>query len=67
MLGCIAGTSLWLASKNALMTVGNFTDTPSKQDSTVILNMLTAGFTVDRVPERLVDYYEHNGEGISGT
>lgn len=67
MLGCVAGTSLWLASKKALKAVGGFTDTPSKQDSTVILKMLTAGYTVDRVPERLVDYYEHNGEGISGT
>lgn len=67
MLGCVAGTSLWLASKNALKAVGGFTDTPSKQDSTVILKMLTAGFTIDRVPERLVNYYEHNGERISGT
>ncbi len=67
MLACIAGTSLWLVKKEILVAIGMFDDVPSKQDSTVILKMLTKGYEVARVPERLVDYYEHKGDGISGT
>lgn len=67
MLGCIAGTSLWLARKDVLVKVGMFDDVPSKQDSTLILKMLVSKYRVARVPERLVDYHEHQGDGISGT
>ena len=66
MLGCVAGTSMWLASKDVLNSVGNFDDVPSKQDSTLILKMIDAGYTVYGTPEKLVLYLEHSGERISG-
>ncbi len=67
MMGCVAGTSMWLAPKKVLNSVGNFDDVPSKQDSTVILKMLIAGYNVFGTSEKLVLYYEHCGNGISGT
>ena len=66
MLNCIASTSLWLAPKKILIDCGGFTDSPSKQDSIMILKVLAKGYTVYRVPEILVDYYEHGDNGISG-
>ena len=66
MQGCIAGTSLWLASREALIESGNFSDTPSKQDSIMLLKMLAKGYSVFRVPESLAYYFEHGGDGISG-
>lgn len=67
MASCIAETSLWFASKEALVKSGYFTDTPNKQDSIMLLKLLTQGYTVYRVPEFLVYYYEHNEGRISGT
>lgn len=65
MCGCIASTSQWLCKAKYLNEVGNFTDVPSKQDSTVIIKLLNSGFKVDRVPEILVRYNEHSNERIS--
>lgn len=67
MLGCIAGTSLWFCPKEALISVGMFEDTPCKQDSIMLLKLLCNGYNIYRVPENLVYYYEHGGNGISGT
>ncbi len=67
MLNCIAGTSLWFCPKKALIDVGKFEDTPCKQDTILLLKLLGNGYKVYRVPENLVYYYEHNGNGISGT
>lgn len=68
MMGCVAGTSMWLASKEALERIGGFDDVPSKQDSTVILKMLIAGYNIFGTTEKLVLYLEHQGGGgISGT
>lgn len=67
MLGCIAGTSLWFCPKKALIDIGKFEDTPCKQDSILLLKLLGNGYQVYRVPESLVYYYEHGGNGISGT
>lgn len=58
---CIAPTSQWMAKKSALEAVGNFSIVPCKQDSTVILKLLKAGFEVDYVPEVLVKYYNFTG------
>lgn len=67
MLNCIAPTSLWLASKKALIAVGKFEDAPCKQDSIVILKLLVSGYEIFPIEKSLVLYYVHNGSGISGT
>lgn len=67
MKGGIAGTSLWFCPKEVLLKIGKFEDTPSKQDFIVTLKMLANGYNIYRVPECLVYYYEHGGNGISGT
>lgn len=67
MLGCIAGTSMWLAVKEALISVGKFEQTPCKQDSILLLKLLVSGYNVFPVEKSLVLYYEHGGSGISGT
>lgn len=61
------GTSLWFCPKDALISVGMFEDTPCKQDSIMLLKLLCNGYNIYRVPENLVYYYEHSGNGISGT
>ncbi len=66
MLGCIAGTSLWLSPKRVLEEVGCFEDTPSKQDTILLLKILAAGYNVFRVEQPLVKYYEYNDGKISG-
>lgn len=53
---CLASTSMWLVKKSCLNAVGNFTIVPCKQDSTVILKLLMAGYEVDYVPEVLCLY-----------
>ena len=53
---CLASTSMWLVKKSHLNAVGNFTIVPCKQDSTVILKLLEAGYEVDYVPEVLCLY-----------
>ncbi len=66
MLGCIAGTSMWLAKKEVLEKVSMFEDTPSKQDSILLLKIIANGYKIFSVNKNLVLYYEHNGNGISG-
>lgn len=66
MLGCIAGTSLWLCPKRILEDVGGFENTPSKQDTILLLKILAAGYDIYRVPENLVKYYEYSSGKISG-
>jgi len=66
MLGCIAGTSLWLCPKHVLEDVGYFENTPSKQDTILLLKILAAGYNVFRVDQPLVKYYEYNDGKISG-
>lgn len=53
---CLAPTSLWLVKKECVMSVGMFSIVPCKQDSTLILKLLRAGYTVDYVPEILCSY-----------
>ena len=66
MLGCIAGTSLWFCPKKALVEVGKFEDAPCKQDSILLLKLLVNDYSVYCVPDKLVNYTEHNEERISG-
>lgn len=65
MYECIAATSQWLCSKQALLAVGGFNDTPCKQDSTVIVKLLVAGYSVDRVPKILSIYHDEDLQRIS--
>lgn len=64
---CLAATSQWLARKKALLDVGMFTVVPCKQDSTLILKLLSKGYEVDCVPEVLSKYCNYQGERISDT
>lgn len=58
---CIANTSEWLVKKSLLNDVGNFSIVPCKQDSTVIIKLLRAGYEVDFVPEVLCRYNNFTG------
>jgi len=60
---CLASTSMWLVKKSHLNAVGNFTLVPCKQDSTVIIKLLEAGYEVDYVPEILCLYRNYR-DGI---
>lgn len=66
MIDCIAGTSMWLVPKKVLENVGMFEDSPCKQDSIVILKIMSAGYNIFCTKEKLVLYFEHGGKGISG-
>lgn len=66
MLGTVAATSQWLCLKNAVVKVGGFKKVPSKQDTTLLLDLALAGYKIDVVPEILTKYYELNIERISG-
>ena len=64
---CIAATSQWMVKKSAVVELGGFPDVPCKQDSQLILKLLTAGYEVDVVPEELSLYYNYEiGSRISG-
>lgn len=65
MYDCIAATSQWMCKKECLLDVGNFTDVPSKQDTTLMLKLLNKGYEVGRVDDILVRYNEHSNERIS--
>lgn len=65
MVDCIAATSQWMCKKTALLAVNMFSDVPCKQDSTVILKLLIAGYTVDRVPRYLSIYHTDEINRIS--
>lgn len=65
MLICIAATSQWMCKKKYLMNVGMFSNVPCKQDSTVIIKLLSKGYTIDRVPEVLSLYHDEDIPRIS--
>lgn len=62
---CIAATSQWMCKKECLVDVGMFSDVPCKQDSTVIIKLLSKGYDIDRVPEILSLYHEEDVPRIS--
>jgi glycosyltransferase involved in cell wall biosynthesis len=57
MIDCIAATSQWMCRKEYLYNVGLFSDVPCKQDSTVIVKLMVAGYSLDRVPKILSLYH----------
>lgn len=65
MVECIAATSWWLCPKKVLEDIRGFSNISSHQDATLILNLLSKGYSVYRVPQVLLNYYVHNGEGIT--
>lgn len=64
---CIAATSQWVCRRSALLEVGGFTETPAKQDSILMLKLLSAGYEVACIKQSLSLYFEHSGGRISGT
>ena len=65
MYNCMAATSQWLCRKSALLDVGMFSNVPCKQDSTVILKLMLAGYEIDYVPEVLSVYDDGGSDRIS--
>ena len=65
MIQCIAATSWWLCPKNALLEVGGFDNVSSHQDANLILKLLKNKYAIFRVSEILLNYYVHDGEGIT--
>lgn len=61
----IAGTSLLLIEKKAILDIGLFEDVPSQQDHILILKLLANGYKVATVEDVLVKYNEHNKTRIS--
>lgn len=67
MLNNIAVTSSWFLPKKIIEDIGYFEDTPSKQDSIVLLKILAKGYNISCVEEPLVYYLEDNTDNkISG-
>ena len=67
---CLAPTSQWMAKKSALVSVGMFSIVPCKQDSTLILKLLSKGYEVDCVPKVLSQFRNSSDPGritCSGT
>ncbi|EPB8187125.1 glycosyltransferase family 2 protein [Clostridium perfringens] len=65
MIYCIASTSLWLCDRKMLLDIGGFEDMPSKQDLLLMVRIITNGYKILCVEEKLVNYLEHSREKIS--
>lgn len=59
--GCLAATTQLVVRKEALLSVGGFTDSPAKQDSILLYKLLLAGCKVCCVPEVLSLYHQDPG------
>lgn len=65
MKNCIETTSTWLCKKEALIKVGNFENVKAHQDNILLMKLLGYGYEIYRVPEILLNFYMHNGNGIT--
>jgi len=65
MIECVETTSTWLCSKKALLDVGMFENVKAHQDNILLLKLLASGYEIFRVPEVLLNFYLHNGNGIT--
>ena len=65
MLNQMETTSTWLCPKEVLLKVGMFENVHAHQDNILLLKILGEGYCINRVKEYLVDFYIHNGEGIT--
>lgn len=64
---CIATTSQWVVRREALICVGGFTDSPSKQDGILLYKLLLAGYEILCVPEILSVYNNKSHTRISNS
>lgn len=62
---CIETTSTWLCTRKALYDAGLFEDVKAHQDNILLTKILGNGYEIYRVPEPLVNFYLHNGDGIT--
>lgn len=58
-------TSTWLCPKKVLIDVGLFENVNAHQDNILLLKILANGYQIFRVPEYLMDFYIHYGQGIT--
>lgn len=65
MKNCIETTSTWLCKKEALIKVGSFENVKAHQDNILLMKLLGNGYEIYRVPEILLNFYMHNGNGIT--
>lgn len=65
MLNKMETTSTWLCPKEVLLNVGMFENVKAHQDNILLMKILGNGYSIDKVKEYLVDFYIHNGDGIT--
>lgn len=63
--GCLAATSQWMIKKDKLVMVNGFEETPAKQDSILIFNLLVSGCKLSCIEEVLSLYNIHDNTRIS--
>lgn len=63
--GTIAATTQWLCRKSDILEIGGFENVPSKQDSTLIMDLLESGKEIGYVPEVLSIYHVQQSNSIS--
>lgn len=67
LCSCIATTSQWVVRRDALIEVGGFSDTPSKQDGILLYKLLLSGYEILCVPEILSIYNNKSHNRISNS
>lgn len=67
MLNIMETTSTWLCPKEVLIKVGMFENVKAHQDNILLMKILANGYSIYRVPERLLYFYLHNGDGITSS
>lgn len=67
LLNIMETTSTWLCPKEVLVDVGMFENVKAHQDNILLMKILASNYSIYRVSERLVYFYEHNGNGITKT
>jgi len=65
MMDKMETTSTWLCKKEALEDVGLFENVKAHQDNILLIKLLANKYEIYRVPEFLIDFYMHNGNGIT--
>ena len=65
MQQCIETTSTWLCPKAILIEVGKFENVKAHQDNILLMKILASGYEIYRVPEILLNFYMHDGNGIT--
>lgn len=65
MCNCLCATSQWTIPKRVFEKVGMFEQSPSKQDSILLLKILGNGYKVLCVEEPLSNFRSYDGERIS--